>query len=86
MTGTNPTCATPRRTPIQPRGLCRVAAALYIGVSPTKFDGLVEDGRMPQPKRIDARKIWDVRQLDDAFEALPSDDYEDRDPFETVNP
>lgn len=39
------------------RGLSRVLAAGYIGVSATKFDEMVADGRMPKPKKIDARKI-----------------------------
>jgi hypothetical protein len=34
---------------------------------------MVDDGRMPQPKRIDARKIWDRAALDLAFEALPGE-------------
>jgi hypothetical protein len=59
--------------PIPRRGLSRVEAAMYIGVSPNKFDELVHDGRMPGPKRIDGRKIWDVRDLDVAFDALPSE-------------
>ena len=46
---------------------------MYLGVSPTKFDEMVEDGRAPQPRRIDARKIWDVRELDLSFDALPRD-------------
>ena len=54
-----------------PRGLCRVQASEYIGVSPTKFDEMVKDGRMPLPKRIDARVIWDRLMLDTAFAALP---------------
>jgi predicted DNA-binding transcriptional regulator AlpA len=65
-------------------GLSRVDAATYIGISPTTFDQLVKDGRMPNPKRINSRTVWDVRRLDEAFEALPSDEYEDRDPFESV--
>jgi hypothetical protein len=59
--------------PIPRRGLSRVEAAMYIGVSPNKFDQLVHDGRMPGPKRIDGRKIWDVRDLDVAFDALPGE-------------
>ena len=54
-----------------PRGLCRVEAASYIGVSPSKFDDMVKDRRMPVSKVIDARRVWDVRALDRAFEALP---------------
>jgi hypothetical protein len=58
---------------LAPRGVCRVGAASYIGVSASKFDELVADGRMPLPKRVDSRKIWDVKALDRAFEALPED-------------
>jgi len=76
--------ARPPKALIQPRGLSRVDAAIYIGISPATFDQLVKDGRMPPPKRINSRTVWDVRRLDEAFEALPSDDYEDRDPFESV--
>ena len=73
-----------RKTSIQPRGLSRIDAAAYVGVSPSTFDQIARDGRMPLPKRINSRTVWDIRQLDEAFDALPSDDYEDRDPFESV--
>jgi len=56
---------------LAPRGLSRVQAAAYIGVSASTFDTMVGDGRMPKPKRINARTVWDRRQLDEAFEALP---------------
>jgi hypothetical protein len=55
---------------LPPRGLSREAAAQYVGVSPVKFDAMVEDGRMPKAKRIDGRKVWDRRALDRAFDAL----------------
>ena len=55
------------------RGLSRPEAAEYVGVSPSKFDQLVADGRMPKPKRIDGRVVWDRLQLDIAFAALPDD-------------
>jgi predicted DNA-binding transcriptional regulator AlpA len=55
---------------LPPRGLSREAAAQYIGISPVKFDEMVGDGRMPKPKRIDARKVWDRHALDLAFDAL----------------
>jgi predicted DNA-binding transcriptional regulator AlpA len=58
---------------IQPRGLRRKPAAVYVGFSPSKFDELVKDGRMPQPKRVDGCVIWDTRKLDEAFEALGED-------------
>jgi len=56
-----------------PRGLCREAAARYVGVSPTKFDEMIEDGRMPGPKVIDSRRVWDRIALDSFFDALPSE-------------
>lgn len=62
-------CALPDS--LAPRGLCRVWAAAYIGISPTKFDEMVLDGRMPQPKQVDARMLWDRWKLDEAFTALP---------------
>src|SRR5215475_14227879 len=45
--------------PYAPRGLSREEAARYVGVGTTKFDELVKDGRMPKPKRIDGRVVWD---------------------------
>jgi predicted DNA-binding transcriptional regulator AlpA len=46
-------------TSLPPRGLRREEAAAYIGVSPSTFDKMVADGRMPIPKRINARTVWD---------------------------
>jgi hypothetical protein len=69
----------PEARPAPRRGLNRVEAALYIGISPSKFDEMVRDGRMCSPKRIDARVVWDIRQLDAAFDKLPSDGGHDDD-------
>jgi hypothetical protein len=60
--------------PVPRRGLSRDEAAMYIGVSAGKFDEMVASGRMPGPLRIDGRKVWDIRALDLAFDALPSED------------
>ena len=57
-----------------PRGLSREQAALYIGIKSTLFDEMVKDHRMPAPKRINTRTVWDRLALDEAFAALPSDD------------
>ncbi len=59
---------------LAPRGLSRVQAAAYVGVGPTLFDKMVEDGRMPAPKRINKKTVWDRQALNEAFAALPSDD------------
>lgn len=69
---------------VLPRGLCREAAARYIGVSPTKFDEMVQDGRMPGPKKIDSRRVWDRSVLDAFFEDLPSE--AEINPWDTIIP
>ena len=56
-----------------PRGLSRDEAARYVGVGVTKFDEMVADGRMPRPKRVDGRVIWDRIKLDMAFSDLPEE-------------
>jgi predicted DNA-binding transcriptional regulator AlpA len=61
--------ATLRRASFNP-GLCREAAAQYVGVSVGKFDQMTKDGRMPKPIRIDGRKVWDRCALDRAFDVL----------------
>ena len=55
------------------RGLSRIEAAEYVGVSASKFDELVADGRMPAPLQIDRRRLWDIRAIDLAFDELPSE-------------
>lgn len=57
-----------------PRGLNREEAAEYIGVGTTLFDEMVKDGRMPQPKEINSRRVWDRHKLDRFFEDLPDED------------
>jgi predicted DNA-binding transcriptional regulator AlpA len=57
-----------------PRSFNREQSAEYVGISATKFDQMVADGRMPKPKRIDGRVVWDRLQLDLAFAALSDED------------
>lgn len=66
--------AAPAQIVVPPRrGLSRLEAAAYVGVGATKFDEMVADGRMPPAKRIDGRRVWDLRALDSAFDALPDE-------------
>jgi predicted DNA-binding transcriptional regulator AlpA len=65
-----------------PRGLSREEAARYIGVGSTLFDEMVADGRMPRPKSINSRAIWDRVALDIAFTSLPNKDSELQDLLE----
>jgi predicted DNA-binding transcriptional regulator AlpA len=57
-----------------PRLMSREEAARWVGVSPSLFDQLVADSRMPSPKRINSRVVWDRYQLDAAVEDLPDRD------------
>ena len=72
----------PRSLP--PRGLSRVEAAAYIGISPSLFDMMISDGRMPGPKRINSRVVWDKIKLDLAFDALRDDDASPLNPWDEV--
>lgn len=67
-------------TSCPPRGLSRAQSAAYVGVGTTLFDEMVKDHRMPRPKRINGKTIWDRVELEEAFVALPSD--EDPNPWD----
>ena len=57
---------------LAPRLVGREVAAADISVSPTTFDEMVEDGRMPPPRKLGGRRrAWDVRELDAAVDRLP---------------
>jgi len=58
------------RAPIPRRGLKRTEASEYVGVSPTTFDLMVSDRKMPKPVRIGSRTVWDIQAVDVAFEVL----------------
>lgn len=60
----------PRVEAIPRRGLRREAAAMYVGVSPSKFDEMVEDHRLPRPWRFDGCVVWDIKKLDAALDSL----------------
>jgi len=53
------------------RGLSEPEAALYVGLSASKFRELVGSGIMPRPRLIGRRRVWDIEDLDAAFKALP---------------
>lgn len=59
------------RAVTQPRrGLDHDEAAIYVGVSMVTFDQLVSDGRLPKPSEFNGEFVWDLVQLDRAFDRL----------------
>lgn len=69
---------------LPPRGISREAAAEYVGVGTTLFDQYVRDGKMPRPREIGGRKVWDVRALDRAFDRLPGGDDASANPWDSA--
>lgn len=57
--------------PVPRRGLSREEASMYLGVSTGKFDELRTAGKIAAPRLVGTRKLWDIRELDQAFDALP---------------
>lgn len=53
------------------RGLSRDESAMYLGVGVGTFDELRAAGKVAPPRVIGNRKLWDIRDLDIAFDALP---------------
>lgn len=51
-----------------PRGLRREDAAKYIGVSPSLFDRLRKEGKVPEPRDLFGLMVWDRSDLDRMFE------------------
>jgi hypothetical protein len=66
-----------RRVGLPRRGLSREEAAMYLGISASTFDEL-RASRLIEPARlIKGRKLWDIRELDMAFDALPRENQQD---------
>ena len=59
-------------------GLGEVEDEAAICISASKFLALVNDKRMPSPRRLDGRNIWDVDELRAAFKALPHMDEDEK--------
>jgi hypothetical protein len=62
--------------PIPRRGLSREEAAMYLGISPSKFDELRKSGRIGPAKILDGRKLYAVEILDEFFDGLPEENHE----------
>lgn len=53
---------------MQARGLRRVDAARYLGISPSHFDKQRAAGAIPAPKQILGVTVWDRHDLDALFD------------------
>lgn len=60
-----------RKREISPRGLNKTQAANYIGVSAGLFERMIQQGLMPPARQLASRKVWDIQELDRAFDDLP---------------
>jgi predicted DNA-binding transcriptional regulator AlpA len=56
-----------------PLGMSREEVAQHIGIGTTLFDKMVADGRMPPPKCINTRRVWNRIAIEQAFAELPDD-------------
>jgi predicted DNA-binding transcriptional regulator AlpA len=56
---------------VLPYAVGRQAAAALVGISASFFDKLVGDGRMPQPRELDGRVLWDSEEVRSAWRAFP---------------
>jgi hypothetical protein len=47
---------------------------MYLGIGAGLFDEMRASGQIGPPRIIKGRKLWDIRDLDMAFDALPRED------------
>jgi excisionase family DNA binding protein len=52
-------------------GLSVDEAAEFLSIGVTLFLVMVADGRMPRPRMLNGRKVWDIDEVTRAFRALP---------------
>ena len=61
----------------------RDEAAASLGVSATKFDEWVKDGRMPKPIKVDGVVLWCVQGIREVWERMRDGD-QAKNPFDGV--
>jgi excisionase family DNA binding protein len=61
------------------RGLSEMEAAGYLSLSPSYFRQLVIANKMPRPRLIGKRRVYDIEELDAAFRAMPREGGETQD-------
>jgi hypothetical protein len=71
--------ASSQSRPVPRRGLSRTEAAMYLGLSPSKFDELRKANRIAPPKVLDGRLIFTVERLDEFLDGLPDENQTNND-------
>src|SRR5450759_201297 len=69
--GMNRSLSRIRAQALRRRDLSRGEAAMYLGISGSTFDEMRSTGQIEPPRLIKGRKLWDIRDLDMTFDALP---------------
>jgi predicted DNA-binding transcriptional regulator AlpA len=54
-----------------PLGMSAAEAARFLGIGTTLFLELVKERRMPRPRVIRSRRVWDRLEITNAFFELP---------------
>jgi predicted DNA-binding transcriptional regulator AlpA len=67
-----------------PRGMRRRRAAAYFDISERTFTTLVEEGKLPKPKRLRGMQIWDRIELDAFFDELSEHEPERRNTVDEI--
>ena len=68
-----------------PRAMRADRAANYLSMSKSQFLKLVDEGRLPKPKRLGGIVFWDRAKLDEFVEHFEGDDSAESDnPFEKL--
>jgi predicted DNA-binding transcriptional regulator AlpA len=56
---------------VVPFAVSRETGAELIGISPNHFDKLVKEGRLPAPREVGGRILWDSEEIRAAWRAMP---------------
>jgi predicted DNA-binding transcriptional regulator AlpA len=56
---------------IVPYAVSRETAAELLGISAGTFDKLVKAGKLPEPREVESRILWDSAEIRAAWRAMP---------------
>ena len=56
---------------IIPFAVSRDTGAALLGISGGTFDKLVRAGKLPEPREVESRILWDAKEIEAAWRAMP---------------